>query len=513
MRSRCIALTSFLLGAVVASHPVGAGKAAEVRARAAELLNQGVSAHNRGEHAEAVERLQQAAEIALNSFRTYYYLGLALSGDRRYADALDALGVALDLDPNHLRSLVALGDAHLELGDVNAARAAYYRALKQRPAHAPALDGLGRSHESLADEAKAIGFYRRAILGSKGFAPAYSHLGDLYLEQDRLEEAVRLLEEAIAVRPDYALGMNRLALAYGRLGLLGEAVAMIHEAIDLDPEEARHPTTLGLLQLEQGFIGAAEGSFREALQLEPGMAEARLGLARASRRRGHYGRALEQIDATLEDERVGAEMVLRLRGFRATVAAEREDLEGILQNIYDGGATPDDLARLARIYVRRGLWGPAAALERRSPSSPEQSERLAYLLFRAGRFREAQAIYEELAREDERTELKINNGVTLAMLGDDESAVRAYNDVLASEPNHRLARLYLGNALLRMGREQEAASTYRLFLDRGREGESAERVRRILKRIAPDLLPPESDSVLPEEDAERGPALEEDDQG
>ena len=73
-----------------------------------------------------------------------------------------------------------------------------------------------------------------------------------------------------------------------------------------------------------------------------------------------------------------------------------------------------------------------------------------------------------------------------------------FGDVLADDPSHKLAHLYLGNAMLRMRRPREAAASYRAFLDAGGENKSAERVRRILKQIAPETLPPETDSLLPE---------------
>ena len=51
------------------------------------------------------------------------------------------------------------------------------------------------------------------------------------------------------------------------------------------------------------------------------------------------------------------------------------------------------------------------------------------------------------------------------------------------------AQLYLGNALLRLGQRAEAIEAYRQFLGVGEDGEAAERIRRILKQIAPQALP------------------------
>ena len=46
-----------------------AGNAVVVRVDSFRLLNEGVTAYKRGSYAEAVEKLQQSASMALNSFR------------------------------------------------------------------------------------------------------------------------------------------------------------------------------------------------------------------------------------------------------------------------------------------------------------------------------------------------------------------------------------------------------------------------------------------------------------
>jgi tetratricopeptide (TPR) repeat protein len=155
----------------------------------------------------------------------------------------------------------------------------------------------------------------------------------------------------------------------------------------------------------------------------------------------------------------------------------------------DGEASPNDHAALAMILSSRGLWAQAAEFQTSAPETIEHRERLAYMLFRAGRYREALTHYEELSRLSEGGDPALNRGVTLVMLGDHTSAAEAFREVLATDDDHREARLYLANALYRLGQSAAAAREYREFLDQGSKGEAAERVRRILQQIAPDLLP------------------------
>lgn len=484
-----------------------AGRAADVRTESFQNLAQGVAAYKRGEYPEAVEKLQASAGAALNSFRAHYYLGLALIGDRRYDEALGALEVALDLDPAHLQSHVATGDAYLKKGDLGEAEASYYRSLKLRPAFPEGLDGLGRIFEAKSNDAKAIEQYQAAIASNRGFAPAYTHLGDLYLRQLRFEEAVMLLEEAVSIRPDYAPGLNRLALAYGKLGLDNQAVATIQRAIELEPKSASHPATLGELQLVKGFIASAEQSFRDALALDPALPEARMGLAEVARRRGLYEDAVFEIDTALGDSRMDAATRLRLGAFRELVLAEQERFAALDQRLADGTAQPEDYGAMARVLAGRGMWSAAADLAAQAPPPAENNEHLAYMLFKAGRYAEAQRLYRELASGSGRTDLAFNHGVTLALLGNDEGAVEAYRLALERDPDHRQAQLYLGNSLLRLGKQQEAVVAYLLVLKQSSRGESAERVRRILKQVAPGALPERELPTAPaESNAGQAPA-------
>jgi len=482
------------LGATTVSEP-WAAPADKVRQDAFELLNEGVAAVNRGDYRTAVEKLERCASMALNSFRAHYYLGVALIGDRRHADAIAALRIALDLDPSHLQAHVAVGDAFLNLGDTDEALAEYYRALKLRPEFPQALDGIGRVYAAKADDVRAEEHFKRAIESNRGYAEAYTHLGDLYLRLGRLDEAVALLVEAVKVRPDFGDGLNRLALAYSRLGLHNEAVSTIKEAIDLEPKVPDHWATLGEIELDLGLLDRAAGSFESALAIDPPHPQARAGMAEIARRRGDYDRAAAEIGIALEDDRLRSTTRKWLEGRLAAVSSEKDRTAEIEARIASGAAGPGDYRALAAIHAERLLWESAAHYEALGePTGPEE-ERLAYYLFRAGSYREAHGLYVTLADRAPSADLEVNAGVALARLGDDLGAHEAYGRALAIAPGHSLALLYQGNALLRLERKDEAVRAYRAFLDGGGRGEAAERIRRILQQIDPTRAEPAAPDI------------------
>ncbi len=469
-----------------------AGKAGEIRVEAIALLNEGVAAYNQGDYPGAVEKLRRSADLALNTFRAYYYLGLALTGDRRYPEAIDALDVSLDLDPTHLSAHVAMGNARLKQGDADEAMAAFVRALKLRAEYPGGLDGIARVYEAKAEDEKAIEFYRRAIASNKGFAEAFANLGGLYLRQGRYEEAVRLLLEAVTIRADFAFGYGGLATAYGKLGLDSEAVVTIRRAIDLEPKSPEHWTGLGRIELAMALLDRSEASFRRAIEFDSKHPGARAGLAEIARRRGDYATAENHLAEALSDTRLDATQRRELVERKTAVAAEGIEVARLESVTSAGGPVPPDLTRrLAAIYSGRGEWNKAADLQERSNPSGIERERWAYYLLRAGRPREAQVLYAEMARGASRADLEINQGVSLARLGDDGAAIDAYRRALVLDASEERAWLYLGNAFLRLGRRDEAVAAYKRYLEEASEGPSRARLVRILAQIAPGVVPQE----------------------
>ncbi len=488
---RCGPRAAVLALALALGSPLHAGRGPEVRRQAFEWLNEGVAALEHGDYREAVAKLERCAGVWLNSFRAYYYLGRAYLAARRPADALEALQVALDLEPTHLGAHVALGDAQLALGDPEEARAAYYRALDLRAEFAPALDGIARTYHSQGDPEQAVRFFERAIASDRSFGAAYTHLAALHLEQERVGEAVRVLQQAIAVRPDFAPAYDRLALAYIRLGLENEAVAAVRRAIALEPRAPDHLVTLGQVLTNLSRFAGARQALERALELDPGMTAALEALAELERRSGDFEAAQAALVRALQEPSLDPLTRQRLERTRDRWSEQARAAAELQARAASGSAEAETLAELAGALAARGAWAQAAQLLQGAPARPEDLPWLAYFQLRAGRCAEAEALYRALLEQQAppSPELWLNLGVALACMGDDAGAAEAYERARALGPGLRVARLYLANALLRTGRVEEALTHYLGFLEEEPRGTRAELVRRILRRLAPERLP------------------------
>lgn len=156
------------------------------------------------------------AAMRLDRLRTAF-------GRRDWGDAILEAEELLDEQPDQAEALFLLGEALLELGDWELARAAYD--------HRVALDG--------GDAASLV-----------GLAVAALHLCDL-------PEAAEAAREAVRRDPANAEAHHTLGLALERMpGRQGEALAEQISASHLDPERYPLPITLKHPQWEEA-IGAA----------------------------------------------------------------------------------------------------------------------------------------------------------------------------------------------------------------------------------------------------------------
>jgi tetratricopeptide (TPR) repeat protein len=105
----------------------------------------------------------------------------------------------------------------------------------------------------------------------------------------------------------------------------------------------------------------------------------------------------------------------------------------------------------------------------------------------ARRFAEAITTFESLAFDPGsplQEEARFNLGVAQAGAGLDEEAAATFRDCAAKDEADPTARLYLGNALLRLGRPSEARDAYSAYLARAEKGREADQVRRLVQTIS-----------------------------
>jgi tetratricopeptide (TPR) repeat protein len=310
-----------------------------------------------------------------------------------------ALGMAHPdvLVPGRIRR----GRAHLEQGDLAAARADFETALRLRPESPAALGGLGRVALEEGNAEQAADLLGRALSADPAGTRLYFSLGRALRELGRVDEAREALARAGEGEPQIddpiMLQIQQLSrspqfyleagLAQADRGDFDAAVQMLSRASLLAPDnptvvaaygrvlardgqyelarsalrrlrelgglEAEDWVLLGQVEARTGSPEQALGAYAGALTLEPGLPAALEGRARVWLHQGDTARAAATF-GELADSATEADEQARLRywqGMTHLADGDCRAAEPILQQAFDTNATRDAalLGALARM--------------------------------------------------------------------------------------------------------------------------------------------------------------------
>ncbi|QWG17817.1 tetratricopeptide repeat protein [Bradyrhizobium sediminis] len=146
--------------------------------------------------------------------RALHILGVALTMQGRYDEAVDVLGLGLQVAPTMPELSIQLGYAQLSRGDCANAKVAFARALGISPHPHDALFGMAKAHQELGENEEAAGYFRRYLTNRPNDGGAWLGLGHCLLELGELDagyECFRTAARGDAKR--YGAALTSLAAA------------------------------------------------------------------------------------------------------------------------------------------------------------------------------------------------------------------------------------------------------------------------------------------------------------
>ncbi|MCP4658642.1 MAG: tetratricopeptide repeat protein [bacterium] len=288
-----------------------------------------------------------------------YLLAQVRRVEARWEEERAWLERVLELDPDHVPTLIWLAEEAVESAEIERAERLYRRALEADSTCAAAMLGRGRIALARDEHQQAVEHLEEALAWQPSAAAvhyalgtAYRALGDLARAQEHLDRvpasnvfqdriavadslmgevmnlrvgsrshdsrAMRALtrgnpalaaiefRQALATDPDRIYARYGLALALRKLGRRREAIVELRELVGLAPNHRPSRLLLAELLSAEDRSGEAEEHLRAVLDFDPDSAAAHLGLANLLRDSGraepalaHYARARE-LDPGLE---------------------------------------------------------------------------------------------------------------------------------------------------------------------------------------------------------------------
>jgi tetratricopeptide (TPR) repeat protein len=198
----------------------------------------GLLHYQRGEHAEAVRRIDLALLINPNAIAAHNSRGAALKELNRTDEALASYGNAIALDPTYADAYYNRGNVLRERQQFEDALADYDRAIALKPDHIDAFNNRGTALRALRRFEEALASFDRAIALGPENADALHNRGNALNDLRRFEEALASFDHAIALKPNLAEAFDNRSTALLNLKRIEEALASYDQAIAIKPDYA-----------------------------------------------------------------------------------------------------------------------------------------------------------------------------------------------------------------------------------------------------------------------------------
>jgi protein O-mannosyl-transferase len=168
----------------------------------------------------AIEHLLRAVRYDSTYAEGFNNLGIALSRERRFAEAIPQFQRALTLSPRNRESHNNLGVAEANLGELDAAVAEYQEAIEIDPKYADAEVNWGNALVRAGHPADALPHYAAAVRLRSTNADAHFNWGVALAQTGQMPDAIEQFRAALSIDPDHAEARTYLnqALAVQQAG-------------------------------------------------------------------------------------------------------------------------------------------------------------------------------------------------------------------------------------------------------------------------------------------------------
>lgn len=179
----------------------------------------------------AAKRVEDAPNYAV----ARYDLGLVLSKQKKYDDAVREFRNALEIKPDMAHAYNNLGAVFMETGRYDDAVREFRNALRIKPDNSNIHYNLGIIYNSKGLVEDSIREFKEASRLKPNDPNISYNLGVVYVGSGQIKEAAFEFERALNLKPNDPNVRYNLGVVYIRQGRLNEAIALFEEAVRLIP--------------------------------------------------------------------------------------------------------------------------------------------------------------------------------------------------------------------------------------------------------------------------------------
>ena len=232
--------------------------------------------------------------------RNHFRMGSAFM-QAGYADlALPYLLETLARQPENFKARLAVGQIHLQAGDLQRSEEQLARAAAVREDSPELWNNLGGIAMAREDYAAAAERFQRALALNADLPYALVNAAQAQTRLGNAGEAERLLRRALGLDAGDAEAANKLGLVLAKQGRLREARTLFEQAIEHKRDHAEAINNLAVLYLQSRQIQDAIAALRYGIEQVPDFVPFSMNLARVHADLGDYASAREALRNLLE---------------------------------------------------------------------------------------------------------------------------------------------------------------------------------------------------------------------
>ena len=422
---------------------------------------------------EAIQFLQQAVKLDPTIDWVYVELAVALISLGNYKKALAVLDKSLALQPDNPNALFHKAETLHTLDRTKEALLVLNQALKLTPNDANMLGAKGQCLRELNQYPKALKVLERSIALNPSVAWVHVELGWVLYNLGDYHKALEALNNALAIQPDNFLALRQKGEVLRTLGKGEEALQVLNQAVTLAPNDAWALGTTGQILRDLGRDKEAVDILQQSIKLQPTLAWVYVELSAALYSLGEYISALEELEKALRIQ-YDSEWQFFKGNILCEIAEFDAAVKALNHSIKNNNVTPDTfglkgwaLQHLGAKYAKDTLEAYQAAVELER-NNLWWHKGVANGLYLLGEKRKAAAKYRWVSKQAKHLMEKEKDWVFRSLigwceyrLGNWESAVELFNQVVSANPEEIATQFDLALALMCWGHDSEALREYR----------------------------------------------------
>ncbi len=298
-------------------------------------LAQGVYHHQKANIDKARACYQTCIDLAPDRPEGYFFLGVLLSQQQEWSNALTQLEQAHTIAPRHLDILNALGNSLKHLKEYHRAQTCFQQALTIDPNHITSLQNLGVLQQSQGQDKSAIQTFNTILDQDPNHHDARTNLSLLYAKSKQFDQVIHLLKplkqslnstsalllgQALVQMGHYQSALRylkkalkthdschdeihfQLAITYDQLHVSSKAHWHYEQCIALDPEHLEAHSNLADSYVKTRHYQRAIPHYSFYLQHKPKDLETLYHLGLIYMQLDQHDKALEYFKATLNEQ-------------------------------------------------------------------------------------------------------------------------------------------------------------------------------------------------------------------